>query len=116
MFVIVINELTKHIQNQIPWCASLSDDVIFVDKSRESVNLKLERWRNTLEDKGFKLSVVKMKYLNCNSSDKTYRNEKGLSIDDIEIGRSRTPYYVNSILQDERSLSKNSQIGLRQVG
>ena len=36
-----MNELIKHIQDQIPWCMILANDVVLVDESRTGVNLKL---------------------------------------------------------------------------
>ena len=32
-----------------------ADDIVLIDESREGVNTKLERWRYTLEVKGFRL-------------------------------------------------------------
>ena len=45
-----------------------ADDIILIDESSEGVNTKLERWRDTLEAKGFKLSRSKTEYLHCRFS------------------------------------------------
>ena len=44
------------IQDEIPWCMLFTDDIVFIDETKEGVNIKLERWRDTLEAKGFRLS------------------------------------------------------------
>ena len=44
------------------------DDIVLVDESRDGVNAKLERWWETLESKGFKITRTKTKYMNCNFS------------------------------------------------
>jgi len=40
-----------------------ADDIVLIDDSREGVNTKLERWRDTIEAKGFRLSRLKTEYL-----------------------------------------------------
>ena len=42
-----------------------ADDIMLVDEIREGVNTKLERWRDTLEAQGFKLSRSKTEYVQC---------------------------------------------------
>ena len=41
-------------------------DIVLVDK--DGVNTKLERWREALESKGFKISHAKTEYMVCNFS------------------------------------------------
>jgi len=41
------------------------DDVVLIDETREGVNTKLERWRDILEAKCFKLSRSKTEYVQC---------------------------------------------------
>ena len=42
LFSIVIDELTRAIQDEIPWCMLFADDIILVDETRAGVNAKLE--------------------------------------------------------------------------
>lgn len=42
LFALVIDELTKYIQDQTPWCMLFANDVALVDESREDVNYKLK--------------------------------------------------------------------------
>ena len=44
-----MDEVTRDIQGDIPWCMPFADDVVLVDESREGVNRKLELWRRTFE-------------------------------------------------------------------
>lgn len=41
---------------------------LFADESRDSVNVKLEKWWEVLESKGFKLSCTQMEYMIGNLS------------------------------------------------
>ena len=44
-FALVMDEVTKDIQGDIPWCMLFVDDVVLVDETRVGVNRKLELWR-----------------------------------------------------------------------
>ena len=55
LFTIVMDVLTRAIQDEIPWCMLFSDDIILVDETRAGVNAKLKLWRQTLESRGYKL-------------------------------------------------------------
>jgi len=45
-----------------------TDDIVLIDETREGINTKLERWRDTLQAKGFRLSRSKTEYLHCRFS------------------------------------------------
>jgi hypothetical protein len=44
-----MDEVTRDIQDDIPWCMLFTDDVVLVDESMTGVDQKLELWRRTLE-------------------------------------------------------------------
>jgi hypothetical protein len=68
LFALVMDEVTRDIQGDIPWCVLFVDDVVLVDDSRARVNRKLELWMHTLESKEFKLSRTKTEYMRCDFS------------------------------------------------
>ena len=68
MFSLVMDEVTKDIQGDIPWCMLFADDVVLVDETMAGVNRKFELWRQTLESKGFRLSRTKTEYMRCDFS------------------------------------------------
>lgn len=45
--------------------------------------------------------------MNCNFSDKTCKNKEGVRMDLIKIGRSRSFWYLDSIIQDHRKLMED---------
>ncbi|TVU49550.1 hypothetical protein EJB05_00863, partial [Eragrostis curvula] len=60
LFALVMDEVTRDIQGDFPWCMLFADDVVQDDKSRSGVAQKLDLWRHTLELKGFSLSRSKL--------------------------------------------------------
>jgi len=63
LFSLVIDEITKSIQGEVPWCMLFADDVVLVGESLEEVNYRLKEWREALESKGLKISRSKTVYI-----------------------------------------------------
>ena len=40
-----------------------ADDIVLINESKGGLNAKLERWRHSLESKGFRLRKSKTEYL-----------------------------------------------------
>jgi Reverse transcriptase (RNA-dependent DNA polymerase) len=71
IFTLVMDEITKDIQGDIPWCMLFADVVVLIDEDIIGVDHKLELWRQTLESKGFRLNRTKTEYMRCQFSGKT---------------------------------------------
>jgi hypothetical protein len=68
LFALVMDEVTRDTQGDIPWCMFFADDVVLVYMSRARANTKLELRRHTRESKGFRLSMTKTEYMMCDFS------------------------------------------------
>ena len=68
LFAIVMDELTKLIQAEVPLFMIFVDDTVLVNETRRGVNGKLEIWLHTLESKGFQLVRTKIEYMECKFS------------------------------------------------
>ena len=42
IFALVIDELTRHMQDEVPWCMLFADDIVLVAETKVEVNAKLE--------------------------------------------------------------------------
>ena len=106
LFALVMDEVTRGIQGDIPWCMLFADDVVLVDDSRTGVNRKLELWRQTLESKGFRLSRTKTKYMMCGFST-TRCEEEEVSLDGQVVPQKDTFRYLGSMLQEDGGIDED---------
>jgi hypothetical protein len=97
LFDLVMDEITRDIQDDIPWCMLFTDDVVLVDESRTGVGQKLELWRRTLEAKYFRLSRSKMEYMKCDFS-ATTQKEGDVRLDGQVVPKKDTFRYLGSML------------------
>ena len=65
LFTLVMDVLTRGIQDELPWYMLFADDIVLIDETRQGANDKLERSRHTLESRGFRVSRSKTEYLHC---------------------------------------------------
>lgn len=63
-----MDELTRHILDNIPWCLLFADDIILLDETGRGVNAKLKALREALKSKGFRISMSKTEYMQCKFS------------------------------------------------
>jgi hypothetical protein len=106
LFALVMDEVTRDIQGDIPWCMLFADDVVLVDESRAGVNMKLELWRHTLESRGFRLSRTKTEYMMCDFS--PTRHEDGdVSLEGQVVAKKDTFRYLGSMLQKDGDIDED---------
>jgi hypothetical protein len=53
LFALVMDELTKSIQDEVSWYMPFVDDIVLVDETRHRINVKLDIWKNALAAKRF---------------------------------------------------------------
>jgi hypothetical protein len=88
-----MDEVTRDIQGDIPWCMLFANDVVLVDRSQAGVNRKLELWRQTLESKGFRVSRTKTEYMRCDFGNTTHE-EGDVSLEGQVVPRKDTFRYL----------------------
>lgn len=104
LFAIVMDELTRSIQDDIPWCMMFADDIVLIGETKESVESKLEWWRHSLESRGFKLSRSKTEYLECKFSGLRRRETSSIQLDGRVVQGSEVFRYLGSIIQKDGEL------------
>jgi len=101
-----MNEFTRGIQDEIPWCMLFANDIVFIDETRKGVNTKLERLSNALEAKGFKFSRSKTEYLHCRFSAGEGDGANGVDIGSMVIPRVERLRYLGSIIQENGEINE----------
>ncbi|GJS17053.1 ataxia telangiectasia mutated family protein [Tanacetum coccineum] len=65
LFSLILDEISRGIQEDVPWCMIFADDIVLIAESAKGLNSRLEKWRKALEDKGLRISRDKTEYLKC---------------------------------------------------
>jgi hypothetical protein len=102
LFALVMDEVIRDIQGDIPWYMLFADDVILMDESRMRVDQKLELWRRNLEAKYFSLSMSKIEYIKYDFSATT--QEAG---DDQVVPKKDIFCYLESMLQKDENIDED---------
>ena len=106
LFTLVLDELTRGIQDEVSWCMLFAYDIVLIDVTRQGVNDRLESWRHTLKARGFRLSRSKTEYLHCCFSG---RIEEGgeITLDGRVIPKIAKFKYLDSIIQQNRDIDED---------
>lgn len=107
LFAIVVDEVTKSIQGEVPWCMLFSDNVIFIDESKFGMNEKLERWRRVLESKGFRISRGKTEYMQCKFGGMMDESDLEVSLGGQALLTTNKFKYLGSIIQDNGEIDED---------
>jgi len=106
LFTIVMDVLTRGIQDELPWCMLFTDDIVLIDETRQDVNDKFERWMHTLESRGFRVSRSKTEYLHCCFSGRV--DEGGeVTMDRRSITKVDKFKYLGSIIQQNGDIDED---------
>ncbi|GKA96254.1 retrovirus-related pol polyprotein LINE-1 [Tanacetum coccineum] len=65
IFALILDELSRGIQENIPWCMIFADDIVLIAESAKGLNNRLEIWREALEDNSLRVSREKTECLKC---------------------------------------------------
>jgi len=98
LFTIIIDELTREIQEEVPWCMLFADDIVLIDETKGGLNEKLERWRHRLESRGFRLGRSKTEYLRCGIS-RVEEDGGEVTMCEIVVVRVEKFKYLGSIVE-----------------
>ncbi|XP_071739768.1 uncharacterized protein [Rutidosis leptorrhynchoides] len=80
LFALILDELSRGIQERIPWCLIFADDIVLVSESKEELNRRLEQWRGALEGNGLQISRQKTEYLRCDFDRNNDDQDDGVNI------------------------------------
>nr|GEY69048.1 hypothetical protein [Tanacetum cinerariifolium] len=62
LFALILDELSRGIQDDIPWCMIFADDIVLVSESVEGLNDLLENLREALEANGLRMRERRLRW------------------------------------------------------
>ncbi|GJS16483.1 retrovirus-related pol polyprotein LINE-1 [Tanacetum coccineum] len=98
LFVLILDELTKGIQESVPWCLIFADDIVLVSETPQGLNGRLEQWRKALEDKGLRVSREKTEYMRCNFNRNDNDQNEEIRIGDHILEPKESFRYLGSVM------------------
>ena len=84
-----------------------ADNIVLVDKSRDDMTAKLERWREALESKVFKICSTKIEYMDCHCNGYIQRATSTIRIEAQEILQRDSFRYLRSIISKDGDIDED---------
>ena len=103
LFNIVFGELTEAVRENPPWCILYTDDVVILARRKNALQAKLERWRETLESRGLKISRSKTEYMTTNLEGD---QDVTMQISGRDLKRATSFKYLGSVTQSSSEMEK----------
>ncbi|GJR80123.1 retrovirus-related pol polyprotein LINE-1 [Tanacetum coccineum] len=118
LFVFILDELSRGIQEDIPWCLMFVDDIMLVSESTEGLNNILENWREALEDNGLRINREKTKYLRCDFGDVEipHNEEVDICVGDKILQPNESFRYLGSMLHKSGRINEDVAHRIKQPG
>ena len=109
-----MDELSKDVRHQDLWELLYADDLVITAASKGEMEVRLRRWQEALETKGFKVNAGKSEVM---ASSKT--GDEQLMVEDIhglELKQSKAFKYLGSTLSDKGGCEVELKKELREAG
>ncbi|GJV70807.1 DNA polymerase [Tanacetum coccineum] len=107
LFALILDKLSRGIQEDIPWCLIFADDIVLVSESAKGLNNKLENWREALEDNGLRVSREKTKYLRCDFDNVETAHNEEICIGDKILQHNESFRYLGSMMHKSRRIDED---------
>ncbi|XP_076883440.1 uncharacterized protein LOC143532207 [Bidens hawaiensis] len=107
LFAVVLEELSKSIQEPVPWCMLFADDIVLIPVSKQDLNMRLEEWRAALESKSLKISRSKTEYLYYDFGGVNKDDDAQITIEGQEVPQSTKFKYLGSFVHSDRGIDSD---------
>ena len=101
LFILIMDVLQADIAKEPPWVMLFADDLVICEHSRSEVEIQLERWRETFESHGLRVSRGKTEYMPCPERDQT------IYIQEKEVKTVKTFKYLGSMFDANGGTEKD---------
>nr|GEU62608.1 probable LRR receptor-like serine/threonine-protein kinase RFK1 isoform X1 [Tanacetum cinerariifolium] len=113
LFALILDELSRGIQGDIPWSMVFADNIVLVAESTDALKMRLESWRKALEDKGLRVHRDKTKYLRCDFGryEAAYGEEGSVRIGDQILQPKESFRYLGSVIHRSGRIDEDMREG-----
>ena len=99
LFVLCMNYTVQAILEPHPWTLLYADDVVICDKSKDSLEKKVEAWKELFDRAGFRLNVEKSEYLEVGE-----QTTQTVAIDGKDLPKTQSFKYLGSHICSDGSI------------
>ena len=103
LFVTLMDVLTEDVRLELPWVMLYADDIAMCMVETADLNVKLERWREKLENRGLRINRVKTEWIRCLFGEED-DEEVDLEIDMDNLKEVEFFKYLGSVIDNSRSM------------
>ena len=107
LFVIIIDVITEEIEEETPWTMLFADDLALCDPDREMMELRLERWRECMDNNGLKVSGVKTEHLQTTADSDPVRMKRYTEAKIVNLPTVQSFKYLGSTIDRGGGASKD---------
>ena len=106
LFVIIIYIITEEIAEGTPWAMLFADDLVLCDPDREIMELRLERWRECMENNGLKVSRAKTEHLQTTGDTDPVMTKRYMEIEMVNLPTVQSFFQISWINNRQRRRSQ----------
>ena len=96
--MIFIDVITEEIEEGTPWAMLFADDLVLCDPDREMMELRLERWRECMENNGLKVSRAKSEHLQTIGDTDSVRMKRYMETEMVNLPTVQSFKYLGSTI------------------
>ncbi|GJV94485.1 retrovirus-related pol polyprotein LINE-1 [Tanacetum coccineum] len=109
LFAMILDDLSRGIQEDIPWSMIFVDDIVLFSESAEGLNNRLENWRESLEKNGLSVSREKTEYLRCDfgNGEIAHNEEVDVCVGDKILQPKQSFRYLGSMIHKSERIDED---------
>ena len=105
--MIIIDVIKEEIEEGTLWAMLFADDLVLCDPDREMMELRLERWRECMENNGIKVSTAKTEHLQTTGYTDPVRMKRYMETEMVNLPTVQSFKYLGSTIDSEGGASKD---------
>ena len=107
LFVIIIYVITEDTEDGTSWAMMFLDDLVLCDPNRDMVELRLEMWRECMENNGLKVSRAKTQHLQTRGDTDPVRMKRYMETEMVNFPTVQSFKYLGSTIDRGGGASKD---------